>query len=180
MDIGMHKAAIIVVLGVIMGGCANTEVINPTAPKVEPHYIDTEVANLSKQLIDEQRHLANIREAKQKSQENPSKHNVALPSGAIMSGLETKRTLQCQGCDVKIVLEAVAGLLGWNTQNVYEIGRKPAQGLPTNINIRNEPLMRVLEQIKADTGHAADIRIDPNFKTILIEYRSLVPNAVVN
>lgn len=176
----MHKAAIIIGLGVIITGCSSTEVINPTAPKVEPHYIDTEVANLSKQLIDEQRHLANIREQKQKSLQSPSKQNVALPSGAIMSGLETKRTLQCQGCDVKVVLEAVAGLLGWEPSNVYEIGRKPAQGLPTNINIRNEPLMRVLEQIKVDTGHAADIRIDPNFKTILIEYRALVPNVVVN
>lgn len=176
----MHKAAVIVVLGIIIGGCSSTKVINPTAPKVEPHYIDTEVEHLSKLLIDEQRHLANIREQKQKSAENPVAHNATSLNGAIMSGLETKRSLECQGCDVKIVLQAVAGLLGWPPENVYEIGRKPAQGLPTNINLRNEPLIRVLEQVKVDTGHAVDIRIDPNFKTILIEYRALVPNVVVD
>ncbi|MBF4437169.1 hypothetical protein ERJ77_22330, partial [Vibrio anguillarum] len=103
----------------------------------------------------------------------------ATPKGAIMVGLETNRTMKCMGCDVKIVLEGVAALLGWNANDVYEVGRKPAQGVPVNIDIKQEPLMVALEQIKADSGHIADIRIDPNFKSILIEYKSLNPMATI-
>lgn len=162
-----------------MAGCVQKREVNPTARQVEPHYIDKQVENLAKELIDEQRTLANIREAKAKAKSNPTSRNMATPSGAIMAGLETPRTMQCFECDVKIVLEAVATLLGWDPASVYEIGRKPAQGVTTTIDINNEPLMRVLEQIKVDTGHAADIRVDPNFKSILIEYKSLMPSISV-
>lgn len=155
-------------------GCSTKSVnSNAPLPSNKPHYIDTEIEQLAKQLIDEKRKLANIREAKLKATTSPQTNRAKVPQSAIFSGLETKRTLKCEGCDLKVALQSIAVLLGWDINSVYEVGRKPAQGVPVSIELNNEPLRIALQQIKMDAGHIMDLRIDPNFKSMLIEYKTL-------
>ncbi len=160
-------------LTLALSGCSSKSVNNnaPAASEL-PHYVDTEIQDLARQYLDEQRHLANVRSAKQNALANSSQP-VPSPNGAIFSGLETKRTILCEGCDIKVVSQAIAVLLGWDINSVYETGRKPALGVPVTIDLDNQPLRIALEQIKADAGHVMDLRIDPNFKSMLIEYKTI-------
>lgn len=155
-------------------GCT-TKSVNSNAPEPsrKPHYIDIEIERLAKQLIDEKRKLADIREAKLQAKATPTNRPPKIPQSAIFSGLETQRTLKCEGCDLKVALQSIAVLLGWDVNSVYEVGRKPAQGVPVTIELNNEPLRIALQQIKMDAGHIMNLRIDPNFKSMLIEYKTL-------
>lgn len=170
----MFKKGIIGLAMITIVGCSNVQSVNGTAPSTTstPHYIDAEISELSKELIDEQRKLALIRKAKYEA--TKPKSTPTLPSSVLFSGLEVKRTFSCY-CDVKITLEALSVLLGWNVENVYEIGHKPANGLPVNVHIEDQPLALMIEQLEAQIGNVADVRIDPNYESILIEYKILTP-----
>lgn len=170
----MFKKGIIGLTTLTIVGCSNVQSVNGTAPSTNstPHYIDTEISELSKELIDEQRKLALIRKTKYEA--TKPKTTATLPSTVIFSGLEVKRSFSCY-CDVKVTLEALSALLGWDVANVYEVGHKPANGLPVNVNIKNQPLALMIEQLEAQIGNVADVRIDPNFESILIEYKILTP-----
>ncbi|ELP5729326.1 DotD/TraH family lipoprotein [Vibrio vulnificus] len=158
-------------------GCTTQTNTNDTAPSAQaaqPHFIDQEINTLAKQLIDETRNLANIRQAKLDATSPPLAPRGTLPpKGAIFSGLDKVVTFQCEGCDVKVVLQGVAALLNWNIDDVYEYGRKPSHGTLVSARLNNEPVVNILQQLDADIGHLASIRIDPNFKTILIKYKPL-------
>lgn len=162
---------------VLLVGCANRTTINDTAPSAQasqPHFIDQEINTLAKQLIDETRNLANIRQAKLDATSTTATAKGAQPpKGAVFSGLDKVVTFQCEGCDVKVVLQGVAALLNWNIDDVYEYGRKPSHGTLVSARLNNEPVVNILHQLDADIGHLASIRIDPNFKTILIKYKPL-------
>lgn len=170
----MLKIGMIGVAAISIVGCSNVERVNATAPSTNstPHYIDSEISELSKELIDEQRQLALLRKTKYES--TKPVESATLPNSVIFSGLEVKRNFDCY-CDARIALEALSALLGWNVENVYEVGHKPANGVPVNINIKNQPLALMIEQLEAEIGHLADVRIDPNFESILIEYKTLTP-----
>lgn len=158
-------------------GCTTQTNTNDTAPSAlasQPHFIDQEINNLAKQLIDETRNLANIRQAKlDATSDRPAQRGVQPPKGAIFSGLDKVVSFQCEGCDVKVVLQGIAALLNWNIDDVYEYGRKPSHGTLVSARLDNEPVANILHQLDADVGHLASIRIDPNFKTILIKYKPL-------
>ncbi len=160
-------------LALTLTGCATKVPTSDADVPQRPHYIDEEISDLANQHIDEQRRLANIRQAKQLAQTQGTTAKVPTPSTAIFAGLETKRTMKCEGCDLKVAAQAIAVLLGWDANSVYELNRKPAQGVPVTINLNNEPLRRALEQIKVDAGHIMDLRIDPNFKSMVIEYKTV-------
>ena len=70
-------------------------------------------------------------------------------------------------------MQAIAVNLGWDANRVYEVGHKPAMGVPVEIRLRQEPISLALEQLEVQVGHFVDIRIDPNFKSILITYQAL-------
>ncbi len=161
----------VLAIGMVITGCSNRITSNAPEQHQTPHYLDEEIKDLSIQLIDEQRRLANIRQANQQKKQHAQIAQSSAPESAIFAGLETKRTIECQGCDIKVVAQAIAVLLGWDVNSVYELNRKPAQGVPVTIKLENEPLRRALEQIKHQAGHMMDLRIDPNFKSMVIEYK---------
>lgn len=157
----------------VLCACAPKVVTNDTAPPSNqpPNLIDTELKDLSRQLIDEHRKLANIRQTKQDSVFS-KQQDTSRKARQKFSGLETNRNVRCQ-CDIKTAMQAIAVNLNWDINKVLEIGHKPANGVPVQLRLDDQPLSLALEQIDIQTGHFIDIRIDPNFETILITYRTL-------
>lgn len=171
------KLAMLSCAVIFVNGCAD-KTVNAHAPiaGTTPHYLDAELSELARELVDEQRKLASIRQlanSPQMNQQASTNSRAAIPKNAIFAGLETKRSVTCHGCDVKVVAQTIAVILGWDVNSVYEVGRKPPLGVPVNLNLKNQPLRIALEQIKTDAGHIMDLRIDPNFKSMLIEYKNV-------
>ncbi|MEI8659200.1 DotD/TraH family lipoprotein [Vibrio sp. Hal054] len=163
-------------------GCANKNevAINQTAPDAEhsrPTMIDQEIVSLSRQLIDETRKLANQRQLKLDSTFQEQK-KVSSTKYKTFSGLEVKRDFDCD-CDIKTALQSLAINLNWDMDSVYEIGRKPAQGVPVEIHFKNMPMSTMLEMLDVQVGSFVDIRLDPNFETILISYKTISQPHVV-
>ena len=169
----IHKVRNVFILSCLVSltACVQKVATNPTAPAPsnKPNMIDTEIEDLSRQLIDEQRKLANIRQAKLDASFAQNKQPSSKLSKKF-SGLDINRNFQCN-CDIKTAMQAIAATLNWDVNKVLEIGRKPAQGVPVQIHLKDQPLIVALEQIDIQTGHFTDIRIDPAFQTILITYR---------
>lgn len=159
----------------LMSGCAmKKEETNATAPPAEqqPNLIDEEMKSLSNELLQEWGKLATTRQAKHDMMSAEHK-KVSAQINQKFSGLETDvGSFNCH-CDLKTAMQSIAGLLDWDMDKVFEVGLKPAQGVPVEVTLERQPLTLALEQIDVQVGHFTDIRIDPKFKTILITYRAL-------
>lgn len=161
----------------IVTGCSTQiqdQEMNVTAPPAEkqPNLIDEEMKNKSQKLIEEWKKLANLRQVKQETALRADK-KVSAQINKKFSGLETEVSYFNCHCDLKTAMQSVATLLDWDMDKVFEVGMKPAQGVPVEVTLKEQPLTFALEQIDVQVGHFVDIRLDPNFKTILITYRAL-------
>lgn len=170
---GIRKIVIGITTTCILAGCSNQLKVNENAPSPssKPNLIDAELKSFSQQLIDANNRLVNARNAKIRSIEMRNHENDKLMATKF-SGLDVKRDFDCR-CDLLTAMQALAINLNWDMNKVLEVGRKPAQGVPVDVSINNQPLALILEQVDMQVGHFADIRIDPNFESILIEYRLL-------
>lgn len=154
-----------------LSACTSTTSINDTAPPAsqQRNLIDVELDSYTQALIDANNRLVSARvtkvEAVRSQKEAQFKHNK-------FSGLDMKRNFDCE-CDLKTAMQVFAIQLGWDMEKVLEIGRKPAQGVPVTVSQRDKPLALVLESLDTQVGHFVDIRIDPTFESILIEYKTL-------
>ncbi len=158
----------------LLCSCAQTNKINTTAPPPDqqPNLIDQELRANSQQLIDEIRSLADLRRTKQETMFAANK-KASQKISSKFSGLDKNIGKFDCNCDLKVAMQAVAVNLNWDMNSVYEIGRKPATGVPVEVKLRQQPLALALEQIDVQVGHFVDIRIDPNFQTILLSYKVL-------
>ncbi|MDN3661077.1 DotD/TraH family lipoprotein [Vibrio agarivorans] len=151
--------------------CSSSVAINETAPpsNQQRNLIDVELESFTQDLIDANNRLVSARKTKVDLQYE--QHSKKLKPTKF-SGLDINRDFDCT-CDLKTALQVLSIQLGWDMNKVLEIGRKPAQGVPVSVQQRNQPLSLVLESLDMQVGHYVDIRIDPNFESILIEYKSL-------
>ncbi|CCO46809.1 putative Lipoprotein [Vibrio nigripulchritudo SOn1] len=158
----------------LLSSCAQTTKTNTGAPAPDqkPNLIDQELRSNSQQLLDEIRSLADLRRNSQESM-IANTGNGRNKISAKFSGLDKNIGKFDCNCDLKVALQAIAVNLNWEMNRVYEVGRKPAMGVPVEVKLREQPLALALEQIDVQVGHFVDIRIDPNFKTILISYKTL-------
>ncbi|MCC2524955.1 MULTISPECIES: DotD/TraH family lipoprotein [Vibrio] len=166
----IYKYGAVIVSCMILSACSSTSKVNHTAPPPDekPHIIDQELRSKTQELLEEVRALALIRQAKAKGKSQTSQDKIS----AGFSGLDKRINFDCS-CDLKVNMQALAVNLGWDANRVYEVGHKPAMGVPVEIKLRQEPISLALEQLEVQVGHFVDIRIDPNFKSILITYQAL-------
>ncbi|WP_281188470.1 DotD/TraH family lipoprotein [Vibrio harveyi] len=157
----------------ILAGCASTVDVNKNAPApdTKPNLIDTELQSLTTELIDAHNRLVSTRQLKEQSLVTKNEAQSKLMQTKF-SGLDVVRDFDCQ-CDLKTAMQALAINLNWDMDKVLELGRKPAQGVPVTIKQKNKPLSLVLESVDRQVGHFVDIRVDPNYETILIQYVAL-------
>ncbi|MCG9579874.1 hypothetical protein L1D14_27095 [Vibrio tubiashii] len=168
------KSGLFIFLIIGLSGCGTTPKTNATAPPPDhqPNLIDVELKEKTQDLLEEWKRLANIRQAKNDSLYNKDKQ-VSAQLNKKFSGLEANVGYFNCRCDLKVAMQGIATILDWDMEKVFETGLKPAQGVPVAVRLDDQPLTLALEQVDIQVGHFADIRIDPNFKTILITYRSL-------
>ncbi|EHD1698116.1 hypothetical protein JR728_003745 [Vibrio vulnificus] len=168
----VFKIASIAIICIITG-CVSTVDVNKNAPPAgsKPNLIDAELKAKTTELIDAQNRLVNARKIKLDSLKNDASTESQVMSKKF-SGLDTIRDINCQ-CDLKTAMQVIAINLNWDMNKVFELGRKPAQGVPVTIRQKGLPLAMAIESIDRQVGHFVDIRIDPNYETILIEYKAL-------
>lgn len=156
--------------------CSTTDKINTTAPDPAktPHYLDSEIRELSATLIDEQRKLARIRQSKLDAllTDEDRKRQQSMNS-QIIAGFDKRVDLWELENDIETVLRGIAALVGWGADRVYPMGIRPANGLLVKVRLKNEMIHNALDQIDVQVGTMVDIRIDPNFETIILSYKSL-------
>lgn len=161
-----------ILLVLMISGCSSKSIHQQQTIK-QPHYLDVEVKDLTQELIHEQRLLARVRNAKLTALESKENREARISrSKQIPVGFDKKVSLNMVN-ELSVVLRGISAVVGWGAKNVHEIGRKPAAPVIVRVNVKpTEPIYNAIEQIDSQVGGIVSVRIDPNFETIIIKYKT--------
>ncbi|WP_318515620.1 DotD/TraH family lipoprotein [Photobacterium leiognathi] len=155
----------------LVSGCSSSKDASPKFH--QPHYLDTEIKDLTQELIAEQRMLARVASAKLEATESAEQRKARISrSKEIPIGFDKRVPLDITN-DIETTLRAIAAVVGWGAERVYVLGNPPATPIIVKVSLEKyEPIYNAIEQIDAQIGGIVDIRIDPNFETIVLKYNA--------
>lgn len=142
----------------LVAGCSTAKREEPQIV-VSPQKTDVMLADAADRATKALESLAQIEKAK-----HPGKGDASIPNAP--AELRRSITLAWNG-----PAEPAVRLLADRASYAFQsIGDAPAAGLNINVDVRATPLITVLRSVGAQLGNRATLKVDPNARTIELQY----------
>ena len=164
--INSKTASLVIVLTVLLAGCAYTPKQGRPQVVAEPNSVDVMIADAADRATRALETLADIENTR-----TPVKSIATVPNAP--TELRRAVTFEWAG-PVEPLVQELAKKAGYNYNTV---GAKPPVPLIVNVRATNKPLIDVLRDIGLQMGARADLKIDGQVRVMEIHYAATVNRA---